>query len=60
MFLLKMLPEILDGKKGWPWTVETNPDIYDQNIQWPKISIVTPSFNQGQFMGNSSLTMENE
>jgi glycosyltransferase involved in cell wall biosynthesis len=37
-------------KTGWPWTEETLPDIYDKNIDWPKISIVTPSFNQGRFI----------
>src|SRR5213592_2149932 len=40
------------GKSGWPWTVEspqltdTRPDGYP----WPRISIVTPSYNQGQFI----------
>ena len=39
-----------ERKTGWPWTEDTSPDIYDKNIAWPKISIVTPSFNQGQFI----------
>jgi len=50
--ILKDIPPPPLGKKGWPWTEEstplplTNPD----GQPWPKISIVTPSFNQGQFI----------
>ena len=29
---------------------KTKPDVFDKNISWPKISIVTPSYNQGQFI----------
>lgn len=46
--LLKDLPESL--KSGWPWNTEVLPDIYDDTIDYPKISIVTPSYNQGQFI----------
>lgn len=35
---------------GWPSNEETDPAIYDTSIDWPKISIVTPTFNQGQFI----------
>jgi glycosyltransferase involved in cell wall biosynthesis len=38
------------GKSGWPWTEETDPALYKDGTDWPKISIVTPSFNQGQFI----------
>jgi glycosyltransferase involved in cell wall biosynthesis len=34
----------------WPWKIETDPDTYDNSIIWPKISIITPSFNQGSFI----------
>ena len=40
------------GKSGWPWTeaspaaAETLPD----GSPWPKISVVTPSYQQGQFL----------
>jgi glycosyltransferase involved in cell wall biosynthesis len=34
----------------WPWTEETNSVFYDPDIQYPKISIVTPSFNQGKYI----------
>ncbi|WP_051359849.1 glycosyltransferase family 2 protein [Adhaeribacter aquaticus] len=44
------LPPI--GKRGWPWTEETPPFAVEyQNIRsWPKISIITPSYNQGHFI----------
>lgn len=37
-------------RNGWPWTEETDPALYDPSIDWPKISIVTPSYNQGQYI----------
>lgn len=46
------LPPPGKGRAGWPWTegcsglAETMPD----GKAWPKISIVTPSYNQGQFI----------
>lgn len=30
--------------------INHDPVLYDPNIQWPKISIVTPSFNQGKYI----------
>jgi len=48
--MLAQLPAPPSGKSGFPWTVQTNPDIYDKNITYPKISIVTPSYNQGAFI----------
>jgi len=40
------------GKKGWPWTEESNTLINHgrDNATFPKISIVTPSFNQGNYL----------
>ena len=40
------------GKTGWPWTVETPrlPECMPNGSPWPRISIVTPSYNQGQFI----------
>ena len=35
---------------GWPWTKNIGTDIYKDYNKWPKISIVTPSFNQGKFI----------
>ncbi len=36
------------NKTGFPWTTETPPQYKTEN--WPKITIITPSFNQGQFI----------
>ena len=49
---LKELPPCLAGKTGWPWTEESSqlPDIMEDGCDWPKVSIVTPSYNQGQFI----------
>ncbi|HTE02446.1 MAG TPA: glycosyltransferase family 2 protein [Mucilaginibacter sp.] len=39
-----------DSKKGWPWDEEVTRSVYQGDSQWPKISIITPSFNQGQYI----------
>ncbi|MET4083626.1 glycosyltransferase involved in cell wall biosynthesis [Pedobacter sp. UYP30] len=46
--LIKYLPEV--DKNGWPWNEETNPAIYNEKINWPKITIITPSYNQSNFI----------
>jgi glycosyltransferase involved in cell wall biosynthesis len=40
------------SKTGWPWTEETPklPDTIHDDRPWPRVSIVTPSYNQGQFI----------
>lgn len=48
--LLHQLPPPPPGKTGWPWTEETDPGLFSPEIDWPKISIVTPSYNQGEFI----------
>jgi glycosyltransferase involved in cell wall biosynthesis len=60
---LSELPSPLRGKtgpprgsgaiqRGWPWTEESPqlPDTVPDGRPWPKVSIVTPSYNQGQFI----------
>ena len=49
---LNELPSILSGITGWPWTEENPqlPDKMENGCDWPKISIVTPSYNQGRFV----------
>jgi glycosyltransferase involved in cell wall biosynthesis len=49
---LDELPAPPAGKTGWPWTVETPPlaTASPDGKQWPRISIITPSFNQAQFI----------
>lgn len=45
---LALLPE----RAGWPWTEESPqlPDVRPDGRSWPRVSIVTPSYNQGQFI----------
>lgn len=49
---LKELPPPPDGKSGWPWTEESLqfPNVMPDSSPWLRISIVTPSYNQGQFL----------
>jgi glycosyltransferase involved in cell wall biosynthesis len=49
---LSELPPPPPGKTGWPWTIESPqlPDSMPDGKPWPRISIVTPSYNQGQFI----------
>jgi glycosyltransferase involved in cell wall biosynthesis len=49
---LSELPPPPPGKTGWPWTEESEQlsDMMQDGSSWPKVSIVTPSYNQGQFI----------
>jgi len=49
---LNELPPPPPGKTGWPWTEESPqlPDTMPDGHLWPRISIVTPSYNQGRFI----------
>jgi hypothetical protein len=46
------LPPPPPGKTGWPWTEESSalPERRPDGAEWPRISIVTPSLNQGRFL----------
>jgi hypothetical protein len=46
--LLAELPAPPPGKTGWPWTTQGPLAAADES--WPRISIVTPSYNQGRFI----------
>lgn len=49
---LSELPPPHICKTGWPWTEGSHllPSLMPDGKPWPKISIVTPSYNQGQFL----------
>jgi len=40
------------GKTGWPWTEESEqlPDTMRSGEPWPRVSVITPSYNQAQFI----------
>lgn len=46
--LLSALPK--SDKSGWPFTEESTPSLFYSRQQWPKITIVTPSYNQADFL----------
>jgi glycosyltransferase involved in cell wall biosynthesis len=49
---IKEFPAPVKNKIGWPWTQETKSltEKAPDGKAWPRIGIVTPSFNQGQFI----------
>ncbi len=49
---LSELPQPPSGKDGWPWTGQSPslPDKMPDGRPWPKISVVTPSYNQGNYI----------
>lgn len=50
--MLRDLPPPPPGKTGWPWTEASRPlpEAMPDGQPWPKVSIVTPSYNQGRFI----------
>jgi glycosyltransferase involved in cell wall biosynthesis len=48
---LDQLPPPPAGRTGWPWTEQSPPLPPDLNgKRWPRVTIVVPSFNQGQYL----------
>jgi GT2 family glycosyltransferase len=49
---LTELPPPPEGTTGWPWTEETQPlpPAQPGGRPWPRLSIVTPSYNQATFL----------
>jgi glycosyltransferase involved in cell wall biosynthesis len=48
--LLQQLPIVAEEKKGWFWHSATEPNLYGTNKVWKRLSIVIPSYNQGQYI----------
>lgn len=49
---LSELPPAPSGRSGWPWTDAPDPlpGTLPNDAAWPRVSIVTVSFNQGQYL----------
>ncbi len=52
---LSELPAPPAGRQGWPWTEAAPrlPDTLPDGSAWPRISIVTPSYNRQEFIEES-------
>ncbi|TWT66197.1 glycosyltransferase family 2 protein [Allorhodopirellula solitaria] len=48
---MMQLPEPEGNRSGWPWSrVSDGPQRNSESRVWPRITVVTPSFNQGEFL----------
>ena len=49
---LNDLPSPPPGEVGWTWLEESPrlPDGRADGVMWPRVSVVTPSYNQAQFI----------
>jgi glycosyltransferase involved in cell wall biosynthesis len=45
-----VLPAAPTGRAGWPWTVETPRPADWRKLAWPRITVVTPSYQQDAFI----------
>jgi glycosyltransferase involved in cell wall biosynthesis len=48
--LLSRLPHFAGNKTGWPWDEQVDPNIFGRRDEWPRLTIVTPSYNQADFL----------
>jgi glycosyltransferase involved in cell wall biosynthesis len=49
---MEELPAPPPGCRGWPWTEDSEhlPDLMPDGREWPRITVVTPSYSQAQFL----------
>ena len=55
---IRAIPNSPNGRQGWPWTIgeqqkESISKWLAKRTDWPKVSIVMPSYNQGEFIEES-------
>jgi len=43
-------PLCAEGKTGWPWFGPVDDEPIPSNQQWPKISVITPNYNYGNYL----------
>ncbi|MDQ6672227.1 MAG: glycosyltransferase [Chloroflexota bacterium] len=44
------MPGPTSEQSGWPWTDADGGLAFDRATEWPRLSIITPSLNQGEFI----------